>query len=252
MGVFDIFTRGATQQPAAQNPMQVAPTPGNIPANAAVTSQSAATVATAPNGVVPNTPVVTEGAAKSGLDAFSDIWNTEANPAAQGQPLFNVSQEKMLEAARKQDFKSVATPEQMAQITAGGAEAAQAMFDIMNAMAQNVYAQSAFASTRLIEGALDKSKFAKVDDVDSRIRSSSLNNSLRQENPIFNHPAAQPLLQSVQQQLLVKHPTATPQELTQMAQEYLTQFAAMANGPAVQQAAAKAPKGEDWGKFFDV
>lgn len=247
MSIFSAIFGPAT--PAAPAPAVAAPTPGNIPAAAAVASQSATTVATAPNGVVPANAVVTEGAAKSGLDAFADIWNTQATEGAQGQPLFNVSQEKMMESARKQDFKSTATPEQMAAIQAGGAEAANAMFEIMNEMTQKVYAQSAFATTRLIEGALDKSQFAKATDIDSRIRSSTLSNNLRAENPIFNHPAALPLLKSVQETMLVKFPNATPAELTKMAQDYLMDFAAMAKGPEVAAAAAKAPKGEDWSKW---
>ena len=260
MSFFDIFKPAAPvaqtqspQQQQAQAPNQQTQ-PGNIP-NPAPGQQTVATAGTAPNGAVPNNPEVVAGAAKSGLDAFADIWNTTAGAGAQGQPLFNVSQDKLMEAARKQQFNTGVTPEMMAKVTAGGPEAVQAMVEMMNTMAQNVYAQSAHASTQLITGALDKSQFAKQGDIDTRVKALGLENNLRAENPMFSHPAAKPMLESIQSQLLVKFPNATQSELTTMAKDYLVSFASAANAPAEQAAAAqksKVPVGEDWNKFFDT
>lgn len=251
MSIMDLFRNIAPV--AAPAPAPAAPTPGNIPANAAVTSATANTPATAPNGTVPAAAGNTNEPAKSGLDQFADLFNTDPNAQQQGQPLFNVSHEKMMEAARKQNFTAGIAPELLAKVTAGGAEAAQAMVDIMNIVAQNSYAQSAFAGTRLIEGALDKSNFARQSDIDTRIKTVTVNNNLTQDNPVFAHPAAQPLLKSVQDQLMVKYPNATPTELTQMAQTYLTDFVKAAQGPQLaqeQQQQQKAAAGDDWSKFF--
>lgn len=254
MSIFDnIFGSKPAAPAVAPVAAPVAPTPGNIPATAAAASTAATSAGTAPNGVVPATAATTEGAAKSGLDAFADIWNNKADPAATGQPLFNVSQEKMMEAARKQSFSAGINPELAAKIAAGGPDAVVAMMEMMNTVAQNTYAQSAFATTRLIEGALDKSQFAKSADIDTRIRSTSLNSTLRSENPAFAHPAAQPLMESIQQTLLVKFPQATPQELASMAKTYLSEFATAITAPAQAQAQAVAastgPKETDWSKW---
>jgi hypothetical protein len=233
---------------AAQIPSQ----PGQLPANAAAAVASTTSAGTGTNGVVPATPATTEGVVKSGLDGFSDIWNTEANKGDPGQPLFNVSHDKMMEAARKQNFTAGINPDLAAKIAAGGTEAVAAMMEMMNTVAQNAYAQSAFAGTRLIEGALEKSQFAKSADIDNRIRSTALNSTLQQDNPMLSHPAAQPILNSIQQTLLVKFPNATAQELAGMAKSYLTEFATAANGPANTAAAANTqtgPKETDWSKW---
>lgn len=256
MSIFDIFTKNTQpvqqQQSPQQQQAQAQSQPGNLPANAGEL-QTANGAGTAPNGTVPATVATQENTVKSGLDAFADIWNTEANQGAQGQPLFNVSHDKMIEAARKQNFTAGINPELAAKITAGGPEAVVAMMEMMNTVAQNAYAQSAFAGTQLITGALDKSQFAKASDIDSRVKALGLDANLRTENPMFAHPAAQPLLQSVQAQLLTKFPNATPAELTKMAQDYLISFAQGVNAPQQQQQQqqnAKDAGGMDWSKFL--
>lgn len=239
---------------AAPVVVQPAPTPGNIPANAATTTASTAGPGTAPNGTVPATTDTTGAQNKSGLDQFADLFQTDPNAAVQGQPLFNISHEKMMESARKQDFSAAATPEQMAAIEAGGKEAFAAMAQVMNTVAQNVYAQATFTTTKLIEKGLDVGGYAKHSDVDGRIRSSSVSNSLRDNNPLFNHAAAAPLLRMVSDQMLVKYPNATPAEISTMAQDYLANFASAAQAPAVAAAESKAKQGaktDDWSNFLE-
>src|SRR5438874_153572 len=239
------------QQPAQQQQQQAPAQPGNLPATPPATNP-VGTAGTANNGVVPNNNA-TDNTSKSGLDAFADIWNTAPNPGQQGQPLFNVSQDKMMEAARKQNFVNGINPEHLAKAAAGGQEGIQAILDIVNTATQNAYAQSAFAGTKLIEGALDKSQFARTSDLDNRFKTLTVSNSLQAENPIFSNPAAKPMLDSIQQNLIVKYPNATPTELANMAKSYLQEFVSAANAPQAQQQQqqqAAAKKGDDWSAFF--
>lgn len=231
-------------------PAATAPTPGNIPANAAQTLQAHTDPATAPNGTIPASTVA-EITPESKLDVFNNLWQNDPASSVQGQPLFNVSQDKLIEAARTQDFRTAATPEQLQAIQAGGAEAIAATMEIMNAMTQNVYAKSAFSTTKLIEAALEKSQFAKTSDIESTMKRSNLSQSLRDSNPVFSHPSAAPLIDAVKNQMVVKFPHATQKELTEMAQGYLTNFATAINAPAqAAQAAKAAPKQDDWSAFF--
>lgn len=266
MSIFDqIFGKAPTTPTAVPTPAQVqqaqaqaAATPGNMPADTATRVASTSSAGTAPNGTVPAGTDTAGKAGKSGLDVFSDLFQTDPNaPKPEpGQPLFNVSKEKMMESARKQDFKESVTAEQAAAIAAGGPEAVHTLMEIINTVSQNVYAQSAFTTTKLIENALDRSKFAKTDDIDSRIRSSSVSNSLREENPLFSNPAVAPMLDMVKSQMLVKFPQATTAEIADMSKNYLTAFAEAALQPAkdaeTAAAAAKKPKGgsaTDWSSF---
>lgn len=235
----------ANVNPAAQNPQ-------NTPqANLATVN----TAATAPNGLVPQTSadsVAAQQTQQSGMAKYNDLWQNPTTPAPQGQPLFNISMDQINEAARKQNFTGeAATPEQIAAVAAGGEAAVQAMLQIVNSVGQNVYAQSAVATTKLIEGALDKKKFASTEDVESKIRQFQVGTSLSEVNPVFNSPAAQPIIEGLKAQFLTKFPNASPKEITSMVNDYLSNFASEFNAPArtaEQNAAVK--KADDWGKFF--
>lgn len=235
--------------PKAQ-PVQAAATPGNLSPGAPETDP-VQTAGTAPNGTVPNNNA-TDDKSKSGLDQWADLWNTDPNAGTQGQPLFNVDQTKLLEAARKQNFAAGADPELLTKIAAGGPDAVQAMVTLMNDIGQRVYAQSAFAGTRLIEGALEKSNFARSTDIDNRFKSLSVSTNLQADNPIFNNPAAAPMLDMVKNQMLLKHPNASSAEITQMAKQYLSTFAEAFQAPSQQQQQQQSSRAAepDWSTFL--
>ena len=237
--------------PTAATPQAAQATAGNIPDQAATTLATTNNVATAPNGVVPSSsPVTKDGVTASPVDNFADLWQpvTSANPN-EGQPLFNVSHDKLLATARQQDFRQTVTPEQLQAIAAGGQEAINAMSDMINGATQAGYAQSVLTTTKLIEGALAKSNFAKADDLETRIRDVQVGSSLREENPVFSDPAYAPLLQTAQKQFQQKYPTATAAELKSMATQYLTSMATRLN-PAQQTPASKQKQSEDWSNFL--
>lgn len=233
-----------------------APTPpAGIPAAAAVTSQTATSATTAPNGTIPGAGAPGAVTVKTGIDAFDGLWELpkpKDGEASGPTPLFTGTPETMLEAARKTDFRTAATPEQISAITKGGPDALNAMLELMNDMTQKAFAQSAHASTRLITSALDKSEFARVSDLSTHIKRNTVRESLRADNPLYSHPAVAPLLAGLESQLLVKHPDATSAEITQMARDYFGGVTDMFTAPARAEAAANAKKtsGEtDWSKF---
>lgn len=246
--------------PAALNPATMAANPaaaqGPAGHNPALELQGKSDATTAPNGIVPATSAAATADGKNGLEQFNDMWTATA-PAGQGQgqPLFNLSQENILAAARKQDFtKEIATPEMLAKVAAGGAEGVQAMMEMMNSMGQMVYAQSAVATTKLVEGALDKSNFAKIADLDTHMKRHTLNTTLPDVNPVFSSPAAQPIIQGLSQQFMVKFPAASPKEISGMVNDYLTNFSNAFNAPAkaAEQQKQQAASGEtDWSKFMN-
>lgn len=244
------------QQPMQQQQQQPMQTqPGNIPADAANNMQSPVTAGTAPNGAVPAATPPVDKAASPELEKFKDIWNIEPNANAPNGQLFDISQEKMLEAARKQNFTSQIPQETLTKMAAGGTEGVAAMMEVIQMATQNAYAQSAFATTKLIEAGLKQGNYAKTSDIDSKVKSMSLQDSLRSDNPLFTNPAVTPMLDMVQNQLMQKFPQATPAELKGMAMEYLTGFAGAINAPernAQEQAKAQTVQGEDWGKYLSM
>ncbi len=248
MSLFDIFKPAAAPAPAAQQPG----TPGNIPPSQAAAGATVSNNATAPNGVVPVAATPEAGKSpESSMDKYKEIWDTAANPDnKQGQPLFNTSKEQLLEMARNQSFTDTGiTQEQLAAVVAGGEGAVGALMAIVNTASQNVYAQSAHATTKLIEGALAKSGFATTADVQKTFKQSTVGESLRSSNPAFAHPAAAPIIDAVKAQMIAKYPNASSAELTQMAQEFVLSFAEGAQGKK-QETAPTVKAAEDWDKFF--
>lgn len=250
MGIMDMFRPQAPAQAAPAQQQAPAPTPGtpgNMPA-APVVSNMPGTGVT-PNNSVANQPDNTTS--QSPLDAFKDLFTIDpatSNPA-NSIPTFNVDQAKLREAAAKNDFSKVIPPELLEKIAAGGAEAQQAMMAAMNAMSQRVYADSAFATTQILEAALKKQAEAIESRLPGLIKNQNLSESLRTENPIFSHPAAAPMLDTLQKQVLQKFPNATVTEQKEMAQKWLLSFAEAAS--PVSKVTETAGKGEDWSAFFD-
>lgn len=244
MNVMQMFHAAAQQQPAPA--AQAAPTPGQIPPNGG--ANGAPAPGTAPNGTVPGDGTPGKPAS-SPLDNFTDLWQNAPTDPTQPQNIFKIDQKKLIEASQRLNFTNSITPEQLAAITAGGEAAQKAFAEAMNAVAQGVYAQSAFATGSIVEQALKRAQEQQDARLPSMIKSMNVRESLQQENPIFSHPAAAPLIQAIQQQLTVKFPGATAAETKEMAMSYLQNFAEGVTPKKVDTAATT--KGEpDWEKLM--
>ena len=187
----------------------------------------------------------------SPLDNFKSLWEPSASTGVDGTLPANMfagaDPTKMLEAARKVDFSKSIPPEVLAKITAGGPDAASAFAQALNDVSQRAYAQSSFASTKIVEAALAKFQEGIDNRLPGQIKKHQVSDSLRESNPALQHPAAAPIMEALQAQLSVKFPNATVTELKDMAGDYLTQFAGLA---APKKKDAATPASEDWGKFF--
>lgn len=239
MSIFDIFRPAA---PAAAPAPVTPPAPGTPP----VSGTPVAVPGTPAPEIVPTAPV-------SPLDAFKEIWQTPpVDPNAPPEPagLFaNLDPNKVMESARRVDFAKAVTPEQLQAIASGGQDAVAAFTAAMNSVAQTVYAQSAVATTKIVEQALSRSQEqydAKLPDL---IRRASVNETLRSENPLLSNPAIQPLVSALSEQFVRKNPTATGTEIRNQVNQYLTALGdTFSTKPAV--VAPKVNKAEDWDTFF--
>ena len=229
-------TAGAQPQPQSQ--------PGNIPAAGGATNPN--------NPTVPATNADGTPATASPLDQFGDMWKPVENKGA-GDPLFaNVDPAKLMEAAKKTNFSALITKEQQAAIAQGGTAAQEAFMQSMNLVAQNVFAQSAMATTRIVDQALAKQQEQFKALLPSLVKQHTLSDNLRSENPVFNHPSVAPLIHAMETQLAAKHPNATASELTKLAQEYVLSVGQAFNPTAGKEttAASSANSEPDWDLFL--
>lgn len=203
MNIMSLFQPKAAQAPAA--PV----TPGNIPANPDTNNAN-------------NTPGA-EDKTKTPFDQFGELWQNDPNKKAPGtEPIFSVDPQKLQESAGKVDFTKVISPELLQDIQAGGEKASAAFAQGLNKVAQQVYAQSAYASTQLVEQAVQKATENFAAKIPEILKRQQVNANLKDENPLFKHPAIAPLMSAVESQLVAKHPDATTAEIQAMAKDYMS------------------------------
>lgn len=116
----------------------------------------------------------------------------------------NVDPQKLMEAARKTDFSKAISSNQLEAIAGGGQEAVAAFASAMNSVAQTVYANSALATTKIVEQALMKAQQQYDAKIPGLIKRQTVSDTLRTENPMFSNPAVQPLISALEAQLAVK------------------------------------------------
>ena len=223
--------------------------PGNIPG--VQTNPAMATNPTVPAASMETGNTNTSNTPPSGLDEFSGMWAVDPNAKPNvPEPMFNVKPEDLAAAAKRNDFSKVVTPEMLAAISGGGEAAVQATLQAMNAMAQKSFADSALATTKIVESALTKQQAKFEASLPGFIKNQNLSDNLRNSSPIFNHPAAAPILEVFRNQVAEKFPNATATEQQEMAMRYVKSFAEAAN-PSKPTAAQKANANQtDWSEFL--
>lgn len=252
MSIFEkLFGQPAAPAPAAAAQPQSQSTPGNLPATPTV--QTASTPGAAPNGVVPDTVAASATQSADPLDQFKDIWQPTDKQKQGPEPLINFDPKAIAEASKKTDFSKLINPEQLQAIGQGGEAAMQAFATALNSVAQGVYAQSTFATSKIVEQAVAKAQENWNAELPSHVKKLNLTETLQTENPAFSHPAASPILGAIQAQLTQKYPNASSQELATMAKNYLGEFASAIQAPSKKaeesKNAAATPQETDWSTF---
>lgn len=233
-----IFGSQPAQAPAT--PAPATPQPGNIPEGAGTTSPTNQTV---PAGSTkPNDP----------LAGFADLWQPSQQQPGTELPLFgNVDPKKLMEAAQKTDFSKAIPKDSLEKIKAGGDGAMEAFSTAMNQVAQTVFANSSLTTAKLLDQALARQQQAFEAKLPSLVKRHSVSDTLRTENPAFNNPAVQPLIEALEMKLAMKHPNATAGELSTMAKQYLEGVGAVFNPSKVTELnnSTTADTGDDWDKW---
>lgn len=255
MSVMDLF-RTVTPAPAPQGTTPPNPQSGN---NGQPLPGTQATGQTAPNGTIPagasaGNPGNPGDSNASPLAKFDDFWKNDPN-SNNGTPpkLFNgLDPSKLLDAAKKVDFAKTISQEQLQAISAGGDGAMQAFAAALNSVAQDVYGQSAVATTKLVEQAVSTVRAEYDAKIPTMLRKVGANDQLAGINPAFASPALQPLTEALTTQFVRKNPNASQQEIQQQVVDYMSAVANVFGTPPKSNTPAATPgKGaEDWEKFF--
>jgi hypothetical protein len=207
-------------------------------------------------GVDPNNPTMPAGGGTAPpQDPFKDfqgMWDIDPTKLTPDTPVFaNIDQAKVMESARKAQFLPQMTPEQKTLIEAGGPQAFQVMQQILQSAAANVYGNSALATSKMIDQALEVQRKRFEEMLPGMLTKHQVSSALQEDNPIFSNPQLAPMVEGVKTAILAKFPNATPSELKQQVATYFnTVGAQFAPKPAVSAASKQADT--DWEKFWQV
>ena len=147
------------------------------------------------------------------------------------------------------NFLSGVKPESVAAAL-GGDQAA--FMSVINSAVQAAMLQSVRVNNTMLNAAVNQRTQEIMKALPSNVQQALTANQLRQDLPIFNHPAAAPVLAALEQNLTLNQPGITPAQATQVAKSYLQNFFAEFSGtnPNQQQQATTTPAGIDWSKMF--
>lgn len=196
----------------------------------------------------------------SPLDEFKKLWENpttaDGKPAPLpvdplASPLFTVDPAKITESAGKMDFLAGVSPENITKALSGDATA---FADVINQAVRQAVIGVTVSNSTLVNNAIGANNQRVTAALPDHIKKQQLLGT-PDENPIFNHPAAQPLVQSLKQIALTKNPNASVAEINQTISNFLTSFgkAVVETSPEglKQQQQRKAGEGQDWNAYLE-
>jgi hypothetical protein len=137
-------------------------------------------------------------------------------------------------------------------ITAALGGDANAFSSVINSAVQQALLQSVRLNGAMINGGFRSRTAAIMDAVPQHVQQALTISQIRQDNPIFNNPAARGILGALESNLAANHPDMTPQQASQVAQRFLQDFASELGGKSTeaQTVASQAPGAIDWSSAF--
>jgi len=236
----------ATAAPAT--PPAAPATPGNIPDG--VAPSNPATPGTEANGMIPAPAPEGTQTPDSPLAQFSKMWEPVADAEGNVKAPAQLDATKLQEIISKADFTSTIGTDNLARIAAGGEEAQAAFTESMNSVAQQVLIQATMAANKMQEQAIKTALDSQTASIPELIRTQNASNNLQAANPLFSNPAIKPIIDAVQVQLAATNPTATPQQLTEMAQNYVTVMGEAFNPKAPTTVPGQVDTNINWESFL--
>lgn len=195
----------------------------------------------------------------SPLDKFTELWHPKKNekgepvaPAADPlrQPVFNFDPAKIQATADQMDFTGGVDPELVTKALGGDATA---FSDVINQAIRTAVVGMTVNSGNLINTALASNNERITAQLPTHIKKHQLQQQSPDDNPVFNHPAAQPLVQTLKQLALAKDPNANVADINMQIAQYLTGLSEAvleADPTRVKVREAQKPKEQDFSIFL--
>ena len=243
-------TAGASASADAGTTTQLQSTAPSAPA-AQPTQQTAAAQQTAGTQQAVAAPQGTG----SPLDNYLAIWQTAPNDQQKVDPFqadvvpMGAEQMQLLQNKVSGVNFLASVPAETISAALGGD--VQAFSSVLNTAVQQALLQSVRVNGTMLNSSMRNRTQEILAAMPTHVQQALNVNQIRQDNPVFNHPAARQLLGALEQNLSTQHPGISPTEASQVAQRFLQDFAAeVAGKPTAANTASQAPGSIDWSKQF--
>ena len=191
----------------------------------------------------------------SPLDNYLAIWQTAPNDQQKVDPFqadvvpMGAEQMQLLQNKVSGVNFLASVPAETISAALGGD--VQAFSSVLNTAVQQALLQSVRVNGTMLNSSMRNRTQEILAAMPTHVQQALNVNQIRQDNPVFNHPAARQLLGALEQNLSTQHPGISPTEASQVAQRFLQDFAAeVAGKPTVANTASQAPGSIDWSKQF--
>lgn len=212
----------AAGDPANQNmnfqPQQQAPTNGTSNGQSGAANAPNPNGATMPNQQGNGQPSGQQGENTDPWAKFSKMYDNPSNPDA--APTFSLDDKVLSEVAGSQDFMKGINPELMQKATSGDVSA---MMEIMHSVSRNAYKASLSHGSRLTEGYIGSRESFNEKGFGKKVRGELTVNALT-GTPNFQNPVVRKQLIKIAEGLQMQHPDAAPEEIANMAKEFVTEL----------------------------
>lgn len=232
----------APKPPAAPMPTTTAPT-AQTPTTTTQIQAPAPTPAPAP-APAPSQPTLDDFSA-----LFTDSTQTQkptSAPSSEGMypDFLSPDFQKNFESL---DFSSKIPADAYTALLAGNAEPFK---QALNGFAKQLLLANFFGMAKLTEEGVNK-RFADYDkQLEAKLAKDKISSSLN-NNPVLSHPAAKAIREALEAKIMEKYPQATPQEISDFAQQYLVAFSNSLNPALNGKPDNKKQEQEvDWANFL--
>jgi len=156
------------------------------------------------------------------LDAYKSLWDNAGKPQQSEQaPSFNLDPKLVGEVSSKINFAE-GIDQNMVQQALGGD--IQAFMQVLNSVGRNAYSQSLQHGSTLTDKFVGARSEFEAKGLGSKVKG-VLTEQAVGSIPNANHPVVKQQLRETAKMFAAQYPEASPQEIAQMAQKYVTDLA---------------------------
>lgn len=192
-------------------------------------------------GKMPGTSPVAENP----LDVYKKMFENANSNSSIEAPSFSLDPKVLGDVSKKMDFTQGVDPDIMQKASSGDV---QALMEVVRTVGQNSYRAALEHTTALTDTHLKQRGEYESKKLDVGVSKRLTENALSSA-PNYNHPVVKSELNRIAGQISASNPDASPQQVAEAAQKYLSDLFAAIN-PASTQNKQEDTGETDWSKYL--